>query len=160
MADQEFITGLNSPDCGTVVFLDLDGFKNCMDERGWIRWAPNPITGFLTQELMSYIRKFHAVHIWGINEKEGTEEAILIFYQKQEVICDLFEILRKKLNNLAIDLNAPTSLSIGMAYGRIFDTKPIQHHRKRDFSKDPTRYLAYKALKEAKKKGGNCIVVY
>lgn len=145
---------------GVVAFLDLDGFKNCMEVMGWVRWTPNAITGFLTQQLLKFIREFHAVHIWGINEKEGTEEAILIFYHDFEIIIELLENLRKRIKTLARKLKAPTSLSIGVARGRIFDNKPIKHHRKRDFSKDPIRYLAYKALKEAKKKGGNCIIVY
>ena len=160
MEQRKIISNFGSSDYGTVAFVDLDGFKNCMEEMGWARWHPNPMTELLTRELLHFIRKYFAVHIWGLNEKEGTEEAILIFFQESTLIVELFESLRKKVLNLAQKLEAPTSLSVGIASGRIIDTKPITHHRKSDFQKDPTRYLAYKALKEAKRKGGNIIIKY
>ena len=145
---------------GTVIFLDLDGFKNCTEEMNWIRWTPNPITDFLSTQIIKFIYTYQAVHIWGLNEKEGTEECILIFWKKQSSIFDLLNNLRIDILNIAMKLRAPTSLSVGIATGQINNTKPINHNRKSDFKKDPLIYLAYKALRKAKKTGGNKILIY
>jgi hypothetical protein len=143
-----------------IAFLDLDGFGNCMEHMGWTRYSPNIITGFLTLEIQRLIRDYQAIHIWGMNTKEGTEEAILVFFQEIEPVIAIFKEIQENLMQITRTHNVPTSLSVGIANGKVFDFKPITHHRKSDFRKDPTRYLAYKALKRAKKLGGNQIVVY
>jgi GGDEF domain-containing protein len=148
----------NSTDFGIIAFLDLDNFKNCMNVMGWTRYAPNPITGYLTNKLEDYIRKFRAIDIWGLNRKEGTEEAILFFYQDQNFVYELMDTLRQEIFIRAKKLNAPTSLSIGICKGKVPKLKKITHHSKNEFKKDPAIFLGYKALKKAKKKGGNCIV--
>ncbi len=148
----------NSTNFGIIVFLDLDNFKNSMRVKGWTRYSPNPITGYLTNKIVEYIRKFRAIDIWGLNRREGTEEAILFFYQDQDFVQDLMNTLREEIFTIANELNAPTSLSIGMCRGDVPKLKKITRHRKNEFKKDPAIFLAYKALKKAKKKGGNCIV--
>jgi hypothetical protein len=142
---------------GTIVFLDLDKFGECMDFMGWTRYTPNEITGFMTEKIMLWISTYFAVHIWGMNEKEGTEEAMLAFFQDPEEIYDLMESFRNEIFLLAQKIKAPTTLSIGISTGLINmdEIKPISHHRQSDISKDPTRRLAFKAIQKAKKMGGN-----
>ena len=51
------------------------------------------------------------------------------------------------------------TVSIGMSYGPILSLKPVRKNRKQTVRNDPTRILAYKALRQAKRKGGNKIVI-
>jgi GGDEF domain-containing protein len=143
---------------GTFVFLDLDRFRNCIEKKGWSEFKPNSISGFLTEELEKYVRKYRGLVIWGLNKQRGTEEAILFFHQKSKIIYELFENIRRKIKRLAEKLDAPTSLSIGMVRGAAPLIKQIKSHNKKEFKKDPNILMAYRALKKAKKNGGNCIV--
>jgi GGDEF domain-containing protein len=145
---------------GTIVFLDLDKFGECIEEQNWNAYKPNEISGFLTNKLLEYITKFQAVHLWGINKKRGTEEAILLFLQEKEWVKSLFEDLRKKILKLAKKFGANTSLSVGIAHGPIKNLKVVKGHSRKEFIKNPTVYMAYKALKKAKKMGGNQVISY
>jgi GGDEF domain-containing protein len=145
---------------GTFVFLDLDRFHNCIDMKGWSEYKPNPISGFLTEELEKYVRKYRGLIIWGLDKHRGTEEAILFFYQNSKIIYELFENIRQEIKRLAEKLDAPTSLSIGMVRGPAPSIKRIKSHNKKEFKKDPHILMAYRALKKAKKNGGNCIVQF
>ena len=149
---------MNSLENGTIVFLDLDNFKGAMNAMEWTRYRPNPITGYLTTKILEYIRKYQVIVYWGLNRKEGTEETILFFYQEVNFIYDLMDRLRKEIQKIARELDAPTSLSIGMCRARAPQIKSISAHSTEEFKKDPAIYLAYKALKKAKRKGGNCIM--
>lgn len=142
---------------GTIVFLDLDKFHNCIEKKGWSEYTPNPITDFLTVELEKIIRKYRAMELFGVNKHRGTEEAILYFHQNYKKIYEVFENLRRKLERFAEKMNAPTSLSVGITKGKVPKVKRIKSHNVNEFKKDPYVFLAYKALKKAKKKGGNCI---
>lgn len=145
---------------GTIVFLDLDRFGECIKEQNWDEYRPNEISGFLTDKLLEYITKFQAVHLWGINKKRGTEEAILLFLQEKEWVKSLFEDLRKQILKIAKKFDANTSLSVGIAYGSIRNLKVVKGHSRKEFIKNPTVYMAYKALKKAKKWGGNQVISY
>lgn len=145
---------------GTIVFLDLDKFGECVEEQSWNSYKPNKISGFLTNKLLEYITKFQVVHLWGIDKKRGTEEAILLFLQEKEWIKSLFEDLRKQILKIAKKFGVNTSLSVGIAHGPIRNLKVVKGHSKREFIKNPTVYMAYKALKKAKKMGGNQVVSY
>jgi GGDEF domain-containing protein len=145
---------------GTVVFLDLDNFKTCMEEKNWSEYTPNPITRYLTQEIMRYVREYRVLTLWGLDRNRGTEEAILFFQYEKEFVQDIIEELREDVMTLAHRHNAPTSLSAGLAEGKTPKVKKIKSHSKREFKKDLTIFLAYRALKKAKKKGGNRIIVY
>jgi GGDEF domain-containing protein len=145
---------------GIIVFLDLDRFRECVKEKNWSEYAPNKFSGFLTNRLLEYTRKYQAVHLWGINKRRGTEEAILLFLQEKKQVKAIFEKLRKKICNMAKEIGVNTSLSVGIAEGTIQNLKKIKSHAKKEFMNNPTVYLAYKALKEAKKKGGNKIISY
>ncbi|MFO8017491.1 MAG: hypothetical protein R6U96_02550 [Promethearchaeia archaeon] len=142
---------------GTVVFADLDNFQDCMHVMGWSRYSPNQITRLMTNKIKRYITHFQATPLWGLNETEGTEEFILLFSQDTETVITLLNRLRKDILELAQKLNAPTSLSVGIARGDISQIKPLKVHKKQEFLKHPTIYLAYKSLKKAKKQGGNTL---
>jgi len=147
-------------DQGTVVFLDLDNFETCIQRKNWSRYSPNPITRYLTKSIIHLVREYRALCLWGLDEARGTEEAILFFQYNKEFIRKLLEELRKEILALAKEQNAPTSLSVGLASGRIPRVKKIEAHSKREFKKDPAILLAYRAMKKAKKKGGNRLIVY
>lgn len=147
-------------DKGVVTFLDLDNFKHCVEEKNWSKYTPNPITRFLTVTIEQYIRKYRALSFWGLDQKRGTEEAILFFQYEKSFVLNLIDDLRKDIMNLAQQYNASTSLSAGLAEGKIPKIKNIKNHSKSEFKKDPTIFLAYRALKKAKKQGGNSIVTY
>jgi len=142
-----------------VVFVDLDNFEYCTKLKNWDPYQPNPITSFLTKSLEKLISKYHAVNLWGINKSRGTEEAILIFYKNINNIVDIIENLKKQIKELAKFHEVPTSLSVGIAQGFISNIKKINSHSRKEFKKDPTIFLAYKALKKAKSAGGNTIVI-
>ena len=145
---------------GTVVFLDLDNFNTCMKAKNWSEYTPNPITRYLTHEIMRYVREYRVLTLWGLNRQRGTEEGILFFQYEKEFVQELIEELRKDIRKLAQRHRANTSLSAGLAEGKVPKVKKIKSHSKREFKKDPTIFLAYRALKKAKKRGGNCIVAY
>jgi GGDEF domain-containing protein len=143
---------------GTIVFADLDNFQDCMKIMGWSRYSPNEITRLMTNRVQRYINRYQATLLWGLNKAEGTEEFILIFLQDIERVIKIMNKLRKDILELARKLNAPTSLSVGLTYGEISHLKVLKSHKKKEFLKHPTIYLAYKALKKAKKKGGNELI--
>lgn len=132
----------------------------CMKKKGWSEYTPNPITDFLTEKLEKIRRKYHAWVLWGLNKNRGTEEAILYFHQNSKKIYEIFDKLRRKISKLAENLDAPTSLSIGITRGPAPIIKRIKSHNINEFKKDPGIFLVYRALKKAKKKGGNCIIQF
>jgi GGDEF domain-containing protein len=140
---------------GTFIFLDLDNFGECVRTMGWSEYTPNPISAFLTDEVEHYIHDRFNVLIWGLDQKRGTEEAIILSYEPIESIqvwcCDLI----RDVKTIAEEFNANTSLSCGIATGIVSETKAIADNRSKTISRDPLRRLAYKALRQAKKKGGN-----
>ncbi|MGV9173132.1 MAG: hypothetical protein ACOC44_09380 [Promethearchaeia archaeon] len=142
---------------GTIVFADLDNFQDCMKIMGWSRYSSNQITQFMTNTVKKYIIKYQATPLWGLNEEEGTEEFIDLFFLPLEKVKQILDKLRRDILNLAEKLDAPTSLSVGIAEGDVEHIKPLKSHRKKEFLKHPIIYLAYKALKKAKKQGGNII---
>ncbi len=136
---------------GTVVILDLDMFEKITEERGYNRYKPNVITGTLTQLVESFVRKWNAYVIYGLDYLRGTEESVILIplTRPEEVIKDL-EQIRKEIEKLG------ASLSIGVSYGPIIAVKA---RTRREAYSNITVKNALKALREAKKKGGNKIVV-
>jgi hypothetical protein len=154
------ILNLMTVDECLAVFYDLDHFTECMQNKGWHRYWPNPLTGYLTEATVDLLHDFHACHIWGMNENEGTEEALIVFFHPYHQVIPRLESIRKKVFEIAQDCKADTTLSIGTALGIIHDLKPILHHQNRAFRKDPVLYMAFKALRTAKKRGGNQIIQF
>ncbi len=144
----------------TVVFGDLDNFSECMQKMGWTEYHPNRITAFLTEKAQRLIKIHQAVHLWGLDPNRGTEEFILAFFQAPQFVKKEMEQLQRDINDLAEELGAKTSLSIGMATGKLQRMKPLANNSKKELKKDPTVFLAYKALRKAKKSNKSTIVLY
>jgi len=141
---------------GAGIFLDLDKFKETTKKMGWTEFKPNPITGNLTQLVQIFASKHNANILWGLDQERGTEEAYLevVEPELEELHKDLEEI-RKKIENLGKETKSHAHLSIGVAYGKISNVKP---RSTRELTKTPLGNRAWKALKKAKKTGGNKIV--
>ena len=136
---------------GTVIILDLDKFKKVTKERGFNEYKPNIITGTLTHLVENFVRKWNAYVLYGLDYSRGTEEAVIIIpmIKPEEVLGDL-EKIRREIEKLG------ASLSIGVSYGVIVN---IKARNRREAYENITVKNALKALREAKRKGGNRIVV-
>jgi len=136
---------------GTVIVLDLDKFKKVTKERGFNEYKPNIITGTLTHLVENFVRKWNAYVLYGLDYSRGTEEAVIIIpmIKPEEVLGDL-EKIRREIEKLG------ASLSIGVSYGVIVN---IKARNRREAYENITVKNALKALREAKRKGGNRIVI-
>ena len=136
---------------GTVIVLDLDKFKKVTKERGFNEYKPNIITGTLTHLVENFVRKWNAYVLYGLDYSRGTEEAVIIIpmIKPEEVLGDL-EKIRKEIEKLG------ATLSIGVSYGVIVN---IKARNRREAYENITVKNALKALREAKRKGGNRIVI-
>ncbi|TXT67358.1 MAG: hypothetical protein BAJALOKI1v1_110013 [Promethearchaeota archaeon] len=101
---------------------------------------------------MELIQGYCAIELWGLNKRKGTEEAILFLNQEQDVVYDLMKKLRDQIIQKAKQLNAPTSLSIGIYVGKSPSISKISRNSNTELKKDASIFLAYKALKKVKKK--------
>ena len=74
--------------------LDLDQFGKIIKEVGWSEYKPNRVTGCLSSLVMNLLSKHHGTHIQGLDNKRGTEEAILFFSDPdlEELLGDLESI--------------------------------------------------------------------
>lgn len=144
-----------------IIYIDLDNFKRISQEKGWISYRPNEITGTLTHLIRDFVRRHHAEVLFGLDEKRGTEECMLrltgvLSYEK--IIQDLQRILNK-IKEIGEVCNCDATVSIGVARGPFTERKPTGPNQwSRTAIKGYTQRLARKALKKAKKQGGNRIV--
>ena len=136
---------------GSVVILDLDRFKEVTKSRGWTEYKPNIITGELSHLVDAFVRKWSAHLVYGLDWDRGTEEAVIEIpgVTPDEIKEDL-ELIRRRIEELG------ASISIGVAYGPILGFKA---RGRRGAYSGATRRLALKALKEAKRLGGNKIII-
>jgi len=136
---------------GTVIVLDLDKFKKVTKEKGFNEYKPNIITGTLTHLVENFVRKWNAYVLYGLDYSRGTEEAVIIIpmTKPEEVLSDL-EKIRREIEKLG------ASLSIGVSYGVLIN---IKARNRREAYENITVKNALKALREAKRKGGNRIVI-
>ncbi len=141
---------------GAGIFLDLDNFKEIMKKMGWNEYKPNAITGSLSQLVQIFAAKHNANILWGLDQERGTEETYLEIVEPDpdELYADLEEI-RKKIEKLGKETKSNAHLSIGVAYGKIRYVKP---RSRRELIRTPLGNRAWRALKKAKKTGGNIIV--
>jgi len=136
---------------GTVIVLDLNKFKKVTKEKGFNEYKPNIITGTLTHLVENFVRKWNAYVLYGLDYFRGTEEAVIIMpmTKPEEVLSDL-EKIRREIEKLG------STLSIGVSYGVIVN---IKARNRREAYENITVKNALKALREAKRKGGNRIVI-
>ena len=144
-----------------VIFIDLDNFKKISEDQGWVAYKPNDITGSLTSLITKFVRKHLGEVIYVLDEKHGTEECMLRLtgaLAHEEIINDL-EYIITEINNVGQNCGCDASLSIGVSrgpYTPIRPTGPYQWSRR--LFKGQAQRLAHKALKKAKKLGGNRII--
>ena len=143
-----------------VVVLDLDHFGDVSEQMGWPRYRPNAVTGTVTQWCLELLRKYFGIEIYGISELEGTEECMLVFPNGSiDAILGDLEELRVEVQRIGRQIGIGTSISIGCAIvPPPVDLNPARSRRTRDILSDPGRILAHKALKQAKRQGGNQII--
>ena len=137
---------------GTVIILDLDRFSELTSSKGWDEYKPNIITGTLTHLVEEFVRKHSANILYGLDSKRGTEEAVIeIPYTKPEEVIEDLRKIKYEIKKLG------ATLSIGIAYGPL---EPIKPRNRREAYSGITRRKALKALREAKRRGGDKIVIY
>lgn len=136
----------------TVAVLDLDRFKELTKERGWSKYSPNIITGEFSKLVEDFVRKWCAHLIYGLDWNRGTEEAVVEIsgVEPNEVLEDL-EKIRRRVEELG------GSLSIGVAYG---PSITIKAKSRREAYLSPLVRMATKALRKAKRSGGNRMKVF
>lgn len=138
--------------------LDLDHFGEITKKAGWLEYKPNIVSGLLTELVTELLSKHHGTHLRGINFQRGTEEAVLFFSTPDpQILLEDLETLRKRIQLLQGELSFPVTISIGLAFG------PSLHMRISETSnlmQIPLFKSANKALRKAKKQGGNRIIVF
>lgn len=143
-----------------VVFMDLDNFKEISSSQGWTKYNPNIITGSMTELVRKLIRNHFGTIVHGLNQEEGTEECMIIFTAPNfDVLLNDLEEIRSEIEKLGKESGTNATISIGVARGPIYETKPARSRKKQHLYNDPIRALAKKALNEAKKKNGNRIII-
>lgn len=144
-----------------IVYLDLDNFKKISEEQGWSPYKPNDITGTLTHLVTEFVRKHLGEVLFGLDEKRGTEECMirLTGVLSHEVIVRDLEAIVEAIREVGEECDCNATISIGVARGPYSPEKPSGPYQwsKRLF-KGQAQRLARKALKKAKRQGGNRIL--
>ncbi len=137
---------------GVVIVMDLDRFGEVVEERGWSEYSPNPATGLMTLLVERFVSKWRAVVVYGLDPERGTEEVVLEIplVEPEEVLPDLEEI-RRRLNEVGV------GVTIAVVRGPV-GLKPARSRREAYYG-TPARRLAVRLLREAKRRGGNRVVV-
>jgi len=138
---------------GTVVVIDLDSFEEVVEERGWSRYRPNPATGLLSSLVEQLARKWRGHIVYGLDWERGTEEAVIEFpmVEPEELREDLEEI-RRIMNELGIGVTiVAVKGAVGLPQRRV--------DRRAAYTATPARRLAARLLREAKRRGGNRVIV-
>ena len=142
---------------GITAILDLDRFKEVMKVMGWNEYKPNVVTESLTRLVEEVASKLGGVIIHGLDEGRGTEEAVIKFVgvDVDEVLKEL-ERIRLEIERIGEESGSGATISIGVYVGPItsLKTQPMSEAKK-----TPEVVMALRALKKAKKRGGNKIVV-
>jgi len=135
------------------VIIDLDRFGEVVSERGWSQYRPNPATGLLTSLVETLISKWHGYVVYGLDEERGTEEVVIEvpYVEPGELRSDLEAILRE-LNRVGVNA------TIVAVHGHV-GLVSRRGERRAAYKATPSRRLAAKLLREAKRRGGNVVVI-
>lgn len=139
---------------GIVVIIDLDKLGEFVEKRGLDPYKPNIVTGELTQLVEEFARRFQGVVIYGLDYERGTEEALIeIPYGLDYIDLVTLELKRiaEKIREYGVTLTAVVAID--------YVTGKPAKSRREAYSETPGRRRALRALREAKKKGGDRIVV-
>ena len=139
---------------GIVVIIDLDKLGEFVEKRGLNPYKPNIVTGELTQLVEEFARRFQGVVIYGLDYERGTEEALIeIPYGLDYIDLVTLELKRiaEKIREYGVTLTAVVAID--------YVTGKPAKSRREAYSGTPGRRRALRALREAKKKGGDRIVV-
>jgi len=142
---------------GITAVLDLDRFEKVMKAMGWSEYKPNVVTGSLTRLVEELASKLGGIVVHGLDEERGTEEAVIKFVGADvgEVLREL-ERVRLEIERIGKESGSNATVSIGVYVGPITCLKP---QRPSEAKKAPEVMMALRALKKAKKRGGNRMVV-
>ena len=139
---------------GVIVVIDLDRFGEYVEKRGLDSYKPNLVTGELTNLVEQFARKFQGVVVYGLDYERGTEETVIeipygVDYVDQ-IVLELKQIARR-IRELGVTLTAIVVVD--------YVTGRPARNRRDAYRGTPGRRRALKALKEAKRRGGDKIVV-
>jgi GGDEF domain-containing protein len=142
---------------GVTVVLDLDNFKEVMKVMGWSEYKPNVVTGSLTRLVKEVASKLGGIVVHGLDEERGTEEVVVKFVGADvEEVLEELEKVRLEIERIGKESRSNATISAGVYVGPITSLKPQPLSMAK---KAPEVVMALRALKKAKKKGGNRIVV-
>jgi len=138
---------------GTVLVIDLDRFEEVVEERGWSRYSPNPATGLLSRLVDELVTRWHGYVVYGLDWERGTEEAVIEvpFVEPEELRRDLEEV-KRRLNEAGVNV---TIVAVKGYVGLV----SRRGDRRTAYTATPSRRLAARLLREAKRRGGNRVVI-
>ncbi|MHA1220365.1 MAG: hypothetical protein ACTSQB_01390 [Candidatus Heimdallarchaeota archaeon] len=144
-----------------IIFIDLDNFEELSEKQAWVSYKPNEITGAMTRLITDFIRKHVGEVIYGLDEIRGTEDCMIRLtgaLSHDEIVIDLQNILIQ-IQSAGLECGCDASASIGVSRGPYTPITPAGPYQwsKRLF-KGQAQRLAHKALKKAKRLGGNRIL--
>ncbi|NPB02479.1 MAG: hypothetical protein GXO28_06180 [Methanopyri archaeon] len=133
---------------------DLDDFGRVVEEKGWPSYSPNPATGMLTEELERFL-SLHptALVIKGPDRERGTEEFLVEIPAGEHLLEDVEAYWRDVVRRFRERFEGEVTLSVGIAVG------PAPGTRRDAVEGGPASELALKALRMAKREGGDTVVV-
>ena len=144
-----------------IIFIDLDNFKEISEKQGWASYKPNIITGTLTHLVTNFTRKYMGEIIYGLDEIKGTEECMIRLtgaLSHDDIISDL-DFIMDSIQTTGRDNRCNSTLSIGVSRGPYTPIKPTGPYQwSRRLFKGQAQRLAHKALRNAKRQGGNRII--
>jgi len=139
---------------GIIVIIDLDKFGEFVEKYGLDPYRPNTITSELTRLVEQFTQKFRGVVIYGLDYKRGTEEAVIEIPYGVEYLDPVISELKciaNRIRELGVTLTAV--VAVDHVSGR-----PAKSRREA-YVGTLSRRRALRALRRAKKKGGNRIIV-
>jgi GGDEF domain-containing protein len=139
---------------GVIIIIDLDKFGEFVEKHGLDPYKPNTITGELTRLVVAFAQKFRGVVIYGLDYERGTEEAVIeIPYGVEylDLVVSELEYIANRIRELGATLTA--IVIVDYVSGR-----PAKNRREA-YEGTLGRRRALRALKKAKKKGGNRVVI-